>query len=157
MDIEPLLYIKSTNTHLIKRYTNYINNCRIKNKNSTEYMELHHILPKAKTLFPEYINLILYNWNGVYLTTKQHIIAHIILSKIFPNSQLMALECMLGSYNSSTNPTSLKNRKIPNKYDLDYITKLRQKRGESRKGKSTYKDSNGKKYFLENNDPLIQE
>jgi len=157
MDIENLLISKSDNHHYIKKYIKFIEGCKNKNFGNIGYMELHHILPKAKTLFPEYINLVTHNWNGIYLTAKQHIIAHIILSKIFPESQLMALECMLGCYNANTNPNSLSGRKIPSKYDLNYIAKLRQKRGQSRIGKSTYLDKDGNKYFLKNDDSLIKE
>jgi hypothetical protein len=43
------------------------------------YLELHHILPKAKTMFPEFGNLRDHPWNGVLLTTREHFICHLLL------------------------------------------------------------------------------
>jgi hypothetical protein len=47
----------------------------------TCYGENHHILPKAKTLWPEYVKFKDHPWNCVRLTGRQHIIAHWILSR----------------------------------------------------------------------------
>jgi len=43
--------------------------------------ELHHILPKGKTLFPEYKDLKEYKWNGVHLKYSDHYIAHSLLAE----------------------------------------------------------------------------
>lgn len=45
------------------------------------YVEKHHILPKS--VFPEFINLREHTWNCALLTPRQHFISHIMLSKIF--------------------------------------------------------------------------
>ena len=42
--------------------------------------ELHHVLPKS--LYPEYKNLNKHNWNGVYLTAREHFICHWLLTKM---------------------------------------------------------------------------
>jgi hypothetical protein len=46
-------------------------------------MERHHILPKAKSLFPEYSDLNMFHWNSIFLTYRQHYVAHLLLSKVF--------------------------------------------------------------------------
>lgn len=47
---------------------------------------LHHILPKARDFFPEYKDLKAHTWNGVFLTTREHFIAHWMLARAFPKS-----------------------------------------------------------------------
>lgn len=44
------------------------------------YYELHHILPRS--IYPEFINLKKYKWNGVLLTAREHFIAHKLLVRI---------------------------------------------------------------------------
>jgi hypothetical protein len=70
--------------HYIKKYLNFIQTRK------TVYVpketHLHHILPKAKDMFPQYKNLKEYSWNGIYLTPREHFVAHWILSKAFPGS-----------------------------------------------------------------------
>lgn len=43
--------------------------------------ENHHILPKAKNLYPEYASLSEYPWNKVKLTLREHFLCHRILIK----------------------------------------------------------------------------
>lgn len=45
----------------------------------------HHILPKAKLLFPQYSNLSEFSWNGVYLKHEDHYMAHYLLDKATNN------------------------------------------------------------------------
>ncbi|MDD5150596.1 MAG: hypothetical protein PHC28_08950, partial [Flavobacterium sp.] len=149
------------NTHYLNRYLKFINYCEIKNSNNIEYSykEKHHILPKS--LFEEYADFNKFTWNKIELTAKQHILAHIILWKTFGITQAQALECMLQNFNSNTNSSSLSNRKIPSRMILNWLAKSREDASKNRsifqKGKSTYKDSSGQKYFLSNEDPLISE
>jgi Zn-finger nucleic acid-binding protein len=70
---------KSKNNFYTKRYINFMISRNDKPKNV--YTELHHILPKAKTQFPEYKNLVKYPWNGIELTGQEHFIAHWLLWK----------------------------------------------------------------------------
>lgn len=97
MDIYTILSSKPHNQHYLNRYIMFIQNCKLKNQlNKYEYMEKHHICPKAKDMFPEYKSLDIYSWNKIELTVRQHFIAHIILWKVFPytNSQTFALWAM---------------------------------------------------------------
>ena len=160
IDIYAILSSKPHNQHYLKRYWKFIQYCINDNKRLTDsdYIEKHHICPKAKDLFPEYNKSA---WNTVKLTANQHIIAHIMLWKAYGGSQALALECILGQFNSDTNPYSLSNRKIPGKIRRRYLAKAREAaaeyRGEYRKGFGIFKDSSGNKYFIKTDDPLIQE
>lgn len=61
----------------------YIDFCLTNNigHNIVGATELHHILPKAKSLFPEFKDLKTNNWNGSYLTYENHYIAHSLLAE----------------------------------------------------------------------------
>ena len=73
-----------TKRHFLSRYVKFVmSRPNVKIKYQTH---LHHILPKAKDLFPEYKDLQLNPWNGVYLTTREHYIAHRLLHLAFPGS-----------------------------------------------------------------------
>lgn len=152
-DIYSILSSKSSNIHYINRYLKFINSCKVANEqlNTNDFMELHHICPKASDLFPEYINLIQYPENGVNLTFRQHLIAHVMLWKIFGKSQATALNCMLHTASDDSSPTRI--RKIPAATFLRYVEKL----ANDAHGFAAYKDSNNKKYFLHKDDPLITE
>lgn len=149
-DIYSILSSKPHNEHHLKRYINFMNWC--KNNTSKEaYIENHHICPKSTELFPEYKDT---NWNLVPLTIKQHIIAHIMLWKAYGGKSVIPLNYMLNIQNSAT---GYNNRKIPTCIQIRYATKAREEFVNWRKGKSTYKDSEGNKFFLATNDPIIQE
>lgn len=87
-----ILTSKQHNIHFLSRYIKFINNCIEYNSMQPRQtnVEKHHICPKASDLFPEYTNLTLYTWNSVILTTRQHFIAHWILSKTYKGSQISA-------------------------------------------------------------------
>ena len=90
MNIYEILSSKKHNKHFLSRYLNFIEYCREKNdKNTLQYKELHHICPKGKTFFPEFSNLKENSWNGIYLTGRQHFIAHKILAKTYPNTMMV--------------------------------------------------------------------
>lgn len=75
---------KSISTdHHIKRYLKFIADCRTHNEDYKGYLEKHHILPKAKELYPNYKNFSSNRWNMIKLTGRQHLIAHWMLAKIF--------------------------------------------------------------------------
>ncbi len=90
---------KSPNIHYLIRYIKFISTRGgIKIKNKTH---LHHILPKAKDMFPEYKNIRDNPWNGIHLTHREHFIAHWILAKTFPGtSQTLAFYYMTNSMNT---------------------------------------------------------
>lgn len=75
MDYVTLFNSFEVNPHYLKRYLAFVLNCTSKPNN---YTEKHHILPKS--LFPEYKTDLK---NLVKLTSRQHFVAHWILSKVF--------------------------------------------------------------------------
>ncbi len=159
MNIYNILSSKSTNVHYIKKYLNFIEGCRIRPKLNIEYLESHHVCPKASDLFPEYIDFSNNPWNKIELNAREHVIAHVMLWKIFGGSQTYALSYMLNMQNENSpyeNVTG-KNRKIPTSILIRYAAKLREEAIELRKGKATYKDSYGNFYFLSIDDPKIEE
>jgi hypothetical protein len=69
---------------LVDRYLRYI--ASRPNQKIKGVTHWHHILPKAKDMFPEYKLLKVFPWNGVHLTPREHFLAHWMLSKIFPGT-----------------------------------------------------------------------
>lgn len=85
--IQKLLEINiHKNTHYVKRYIKFIEHLKVRVLNDDEIVHKHHILPKAKDMFPEYKNFLLNPWNCVLLTPREHFIAHMILCKAFSGS-----------------------------------------------------------------------
>lgn len=150
------LYTKPHNKHYIDRYVKFIKHCQ-QRLLTEDYTETHHIAPKAKDLFPELVND---KNNLVVLTAREHIMAHVLLWKSYGGSQSMALECMLGTFNSETN-IYLKGRKVPQATKIRYLAKTRKdaalRRGEIHSNKATFKDYEGNRYYLEIDDTLIKE
>lgn len=72
------------NSHYLSRYLKFISS-RTTQKCKYE-THLHHILPKAIDMFPQYKNLKEFKWNGINLTLREHFIAHRLLHKAFPGS-----------------------------------------------------------------------
>lgn len=150
-----LLKTKPHNAHYLNKYINFIKACKIANESLVnEYTEKHHIAPKAKDLFPEEANN---SKNLIYLTARQHIIAHIMLWKAYGGSQIYAIDYILNKFNHLSNPKNLIGRKIPTSLEIRYAAKAREAARKFHSGKATYKDKEGNKYYLETNDPLIQE
>lgn len=151
-----LLKSKPHNTHYLKRYVKFINSCQIKNLDLPieTYFETHHILPKSKDSFPEYQDLRKYRWNAVKLTARQHIIAHIILWKVYVGTQFLPVYYMLVH---NTNPD--KRKECVKIYEIksSLISELKTFYRKERQGKGIYKDSNGNRFFLHRDDPKIQE
>ena len=79
MDIYTLLENKNVITRIALRYIKFILSCNC-NPND-EYTERHHIFPAS--IYPEFKNLKLHNWNEKILTARQHFIAHCMLSKMY--------------------------------------------------------------------------
>lgn len=48
--------------------------------------EYHHVLPRS--VFPEFVNLKTFPWNGVLLTPREHFICHILLTRMFDDPVL---------------------------------------------------------------------
>jgi len=71
------------NKHYYTRYKKFIAYCRIR-KLKAEYTEIHHIKPKCLNGTNDENNLI-------KLTAREHYIAHVLLWKIYPNSEGLSL------------------------------------------------------------------
>ena len=64
------------------KYTDWYFNIIYKSNDAkiSKKTELHHILPES--MFPEYADLKIHTWNGVYLTFKEHYICHLLLFRM---------------------------------------------------------------------------
>lgn len=85
MSIYDILASKPHNPHYLNRYINFVDSCQQKNIDYYGPVENHHICPKADDMFPEYTDFSSHPWNKAPLTPRQHLIAHQILSKAFPD------------------------------------------------------------------------
>lgn len=154
VNIYDILSTKPHNPHYLKRYIKFIEWCL--DNPPDGYAEVHHICPKARDMFPEYVDLDNYRWNAVSLSARQHIVAHILLWKSYTNhSQTAAVHYMLNVQNSETNWGKL--RKIPTAIHTRYTAKIREEFYKNREGFATYKDVLGNKYFLHIADERIRE
>jgi len=122
MDIYKILSSIPHNHHHLKRYIKFIKDCKQKNIEIYSYTEHHHICPKG--LFPEYISLSKNKWNGVYLTSRQHFIAHWMLWKAFPKSnQLFAFRAMCNGWTNENKKQKISS-KIYEKLKIDFIAQI---------------------------------
>lgn len=101
MNIYTVLSSKRHNKHYLNRYLTFINLRKDRILDSNIITETHHILPRAKEMFPEYDKLNKHPWNGIKLTLREHYIAHLLLYKTFKNqSTAMALKFMIDHHTS---------------------------------------------------------
>lgn len=80
-----------------QKLQNYIYFCLEKNQNKIikGKTSLHHILPQAKSCFPEFKDLRVHTWNGSHLLYSDHYIAHTMFcDAVHNNSQLSAWYAM---------------------------------------------------------------
>ncbi len=83
MSINILLEKQTHKPHMIHRYLKFIRS----RENIKKFgYHAHHILPKAKDFFPEYKDLKVFNWNRVFLSPREHYIAHWMLALAFPKT-----------------------------------------------------------------------
>lgn len=75
---------QAKNLHYLNRYIKFISSREGKMIKGVTH--LHHILPKAKDMFPQFKDLNKFAWNGIHLTLREHFVAHWLLSKIFPGT-----------------------------------------------------------------------
>lgn len=103
VNIYELLSTKDHNPHYLNRYCKFIAYCQRHNSinkvtKKTKinvngvYMEGHHICPTGE--FPEYKSFRKHSFNRIYLTPRQHFIAHYLLWKTFGRSQTVAFHKM---------------------------------------------------------------
>ena len=97
MNIYTILSSMKHNKLQLNRYLKFIDWCAKTNINGVEFAHLHHICPKS--MFPIHSNLTVNKWNGIKLTYRQHYIAHLMLTKVYPKSikMTMAFICMNAS------------------------------------------------------------
>ncbi|HAT62432.1 MAG TPA: hypothetical protein DCS83_07830 [Prevotella sp.] len=149
-----ILQSKPHNSHYLKRYIKYIEEVsKYNNKYTiTGYQEQHHILPKAKDLFPEYSSFKEHPWNKIPLTARQHFIAHHLLYKAFGGSQTAAFKRM---YESNQNTGKLSSRQYEtlkekfSEYISSCLTGLKRSpeycEEHSKRKTEFYKDENNRK------------
>lgn len=149
LNILELLKSKEHNLHYLNRYYTFIVACQKSNVNiKNSYCEKHHILPKAKDMFPQFSNFSNFPENCVVLTFRQHVIAHYMLMKAYETrSQIL-------SFLRTTQQKHVKNLNIKNintkKIELAKI-KLSEKmkgkftRGYDKKGKPLVSEETRKK------------
>ena len=95
-----------------KTYLRIIINALNENRNrSSGIFELHHILPKAKNLFPQYASLKEYSWNGVLLTPREHFICHGLLTQHYrKTSETKKYRSMSRAFFTMSNTNTLNSR-----------------------------------------------
>lgn len=135
INIYAILESKPNNPHYLKRYYKFIQFCQEINQNidENEYMEEHHICPKAEDLFPEYKSFKHNPWNKINLTFRQHIICHLMLAKAYRKSQIYALYFLLKIANPELNHKFSANRSVPSKKILMYLENARKQNAIERK------------------------
>lgn len=133
MNLETLLFSKKGNAHYIKRYLRFIDT-RIQKLNG----EKHHILPKAKDMFPEFKDLTKNPWNGIILSSREHFIAHYMLARAFPNSESQSYCCW----------KFFKNKKTQNSRQYEIINEQK-KRNHSNRMRGEKNPFYGKKHSEE--------
>lgn len=133
MSIYEILSTKPHNKHYLNRYLKFIQS---RNSNTNTTVELHHICPRAKDLFPEYSSFSVNPWNKIQLTLKEHFIAHLLLYKTYGKSQAKAFHLMC-------NRTNSKNSKM--------YQNVRKYQIECFKQSNTERIENGTHNFLTNN------
>ena len=143
MAIYSILSSKPHNPHYLNRYITFIEQCQQKNVDYHGYVENHHICPKADDMFPEYIDFTLHPWNKAPLTPRQHIIAHQILSKTFPN-----IYSVIYSYWAMSN---MNDQKISSR--LYESTKIKIRKLQSKKVKERIE--NGTHHWCDENGNLV--
>lgn len=83
---------KPHNTHYLTRYIKFIENRNI--IRVLEYKENHHILPIS--ICPEYAKV---TWNKIFLTPREHLIAHYIFAKAIGGKHWFSVNMMLNCNN----------------------------------------------------------
>ena len=130
--IYTLLKTKSNKEKELSVYIRYLNRCnRINKTKSPEQLgvlEDHHILPKAKDMFPDYQDRVIYPWNSVKLTAVQHVMAHWLLWRSYGyGSQSLAFHFM-----TNKNGVRIKSLSVIKKLKEDESRRVREltERGE---------------------------
>lgn len=131
------------NEFYVDRYLSFIDSCVADGS-----VERHHILPKS--MFPQYITNI---DNIKPLTPRQHFIAHLMLRKVFPKSHEMQRASW---YMVNTRDVKCNSRMYESIRSQNAELSAKQM-SDAMSGKTTYKDTDGNRYHLSTDDPMITE
>jgi len=153
MTIYNTLKTKPHNPHYLAKYCRFIEWCRNANVGYDDYMEQHHIAPKAKDLFPEYTKIKLHPWNEIYLTPRQHFICHWMLWKVYGGSQTFAFKAMVNGQKSKYQEKRY--NKINSKTYESIRKEVLIKITETNSHMSTYVNLNGDKVRCRNDDERV--
>lgn len=127
----------------VDRYLSFMDKCMVDG-----IVERHHILPKS--MFPQYTISI---DNIKPLTPRQHFIAHLMLRKVFPKSHEMqrASWFMVNTRDVKCNSRMYESIRSQN------VELSAKQMSDAMSGKTTYKDTEGNRYHLNTDDPMIDE
>lgn len=104
------------NEYALSRYISFIQS---RTTTKRKGVHRHHILPKAADFFPEFRDFTIHKWNLVYLTAREHHLAHRMLHRAFPgSSQTFAF------YNMSNEQKNMSSRDYASARDA-HIERLR--------------------------------
>lgn len=79
------LFERSNNHRMIRRYVSLVESIS-KRDRPPENFHKHHILPKAKDMFPEYSSFADHPWNELKVSLREHYLLHWMLAKAFPGT-----------------------------------------------------------------------
>jgi hypothetical protein len=149
-DIYSVLESKPHNPHYLKRYWKFIQSC---SNDGAKYTEKHHICPKAKDLFPMFINVKYFPWNSIDLTARQHFLAHRMLWKAYGGSMAYAFWSMCNLWTSKN--LKRDNLKINSKTYQRLKTEINLLNKKLFIGKASYVDILGVSHCVETNHPKV--
>jgi len=138
--IEKIPEVKSEEQkrHLV-RYVNYINS-RPERELKQKGFHTHHIYPKSiarKNEIPDFDG----DWNLIELTYREHFIAHLILSYVYPGKMSQAFHRM--THDKNNYQTSLTSKQYASLVkNLKHTLKTKEKMSKTRTGKKHTKDWN---------------
>lgn len=130
MDFKEILRSKPHNSHQLERYIRFIES----QKNSGVGVEKHHICPKSSDMFPEFKSLSKHSWNSKVLTYRQHVIAHYMLHKAYPDSFGCALAVTI---------TANRHLREKTRFDSRMVAESKKRSYELRIGKRFYRNEEG--------------
>lgn len=136
------------NKHYIDRYIKFCQAYADVNPRN-DIIEYHHILPKS--LFPEYEDLKIHKWNGVYLSASAHMIAHWILKRALLCQETSFALWAMCTYNNEYNKSSRMYAEA-RKSHQEYVREFTRK---TNTGYSLYKDIDGNTFRCKKDDPRV--
>lgn len=146
------------NSHYLNRYKKFILLRYNRKLERGTKIHKHHILPKAKDMFPLYESFKENSWNKIELTPREHFISHLILCKAFPNTTMsIAIIRMLRGTNGVIINSKMYEKLCESSREV--IRKIQQEKVLNgnhplqKKGIAVLKDSEGNVYSINCEDP----